>query len=204
MKTIVVAGTAMGVGKTEVAALLLKNLKNWAAIKITVCRDAPCPKELNCGICKNPPETFKIIDEQKPEILSQENKDTYYLNQAATGGVLWIQTRPRFLAEAFKAAIKQVKSTEGVVVESTSILKHIKADLAILVTSPRIKEFKPSAQAIVNKIDLIVVNAKNSLAPNLVQDQQLQQLDVPVLTLNFEADESVKTLIDWVKRRVLG
>ena len=72
---ITVSGAHSGVGKTKVAEILLRALKGWSALKVTVThREGKCPARKNCHTCDELKDDFSIIDNKR--IIETKGKDT--------------------------------------------------------------------------------------------------------------------------------
>lgn len=153
MKIITVSGAHSGVGKTTVIEGLLKMLKGWSALKITVAHNGLCPKGIPCGACDNLDSKFSLVSNR--DVIEEEGKDTQRFKAAGARRALWLKARPEGLKEGFKRAIAEFENAKGIVVESTSILRYIKPDLAILVKK-KDSILKPSAVRALKKIDLIL------------------------------------------------
>ena len=169
---ITVSGTHSGVGKTGVVEALLRVLKGWSALKVTVSHgEGKCPvrKENDCHTCDELKDDFSIISNKK--IIETKGKDTARFKEAGAKKVLWLKCRPQALGDGLKEVIPLFKKAKGLVIESNSALKHLKPDLAIFVRNKysvfpashlrkaagsRLWREKPSAREIINKIDLVV------------------------------------------------
>lgn len=131
VKIIAVSGSHSGVGKTALAEKILKQLKNWSALKVTVVKNGPCPRKIPCGVCEEQIAPFSIIS--KSSIINQKGKDTQRMRAAGAKKVLWLKARPSGLEKGLKKALGRFKNTEGVVIEGTSVLKYLKPDLRIFI-----------------------------------------------------------------------
>ena len=154
MKIITVSGAHSGVGKTKVAEMLLRKLKGWSALKVTVTHHGnSCPIQRDCGACDELHSDFAIVSDRK--IIEQKGKDTRRFKEAGAKKVLWLKVHPEGLKQGVKKAITKFRRAKGIIVEGNSILKYLKPDLAIFVKS-RNSVLKPSAKEIFNKIDLVI------------------------------------------------
>jgi molybdopterin-guanine dinucleotide biosynthesis protein len=161
MRIITVSGAHSGVGKTLIVTKLLKGLKNWSVLKVTVSRNGSCQKGRNCGVCDNLTESFSVITDDK--IISQKGKDTARFRGAGAKEVIWLQARPRGLKRGLERAISKFKKTEGLIIEGTSVLRHIRPSLAIFVAG-RDKRLRPVAALAYKKADVVLeINAGMSL-----------------------------------------
>lgn len=155
VKIITVSGSSSGVGKTTVAESLLKKLKGWSALKVTVRYNGLCPINRDCGACENLDSKFSIIADKK--IIEEEDKDTQRLKKAGAKQVLWLRAKPNGLRPGLKQAIKSMEGAKGIIIEGTSILKYLKPDLAIFVRK-KDSPFKSSAREVFKKVDLVITN----------------------------------------------
>ena len=153
MRIITISGAYSGVGKTRTAELLLKKLKGWSALKVTVAHKDTCPTHRDCGACDELNSEFSIISDKN--IIEQKGKDTQRLKRAGAKEVLWLKARPRALRKAIKKSISLFKKAKGLIIESNSALKYLKPDLAIFVRREN-STLKPSAKEIYNKVDLVI------------------------------------------------
>lgn len=131
MKIVAVSGSHSGVGKTTFAEYLLRRLKGWSALKVTVIKNGPCPREIPCGVCEEQDAPFSIVSDSK--IINQRGKDTQRMKQAGARKVLWLKATASGLKAGIKQALNKLKGSSGVVIEGTSILKYLKPDLAIFI-----------------------------------------------------------------------
>lgn len=153
MKIITISGSRSGVGKTKVAERLLKGLKGWSALKVTVLHQGLCPRGKNCGACNDLSSAFSIISNK--DVIEQKGKDTQRLKSAGAKKVLWLKAHPAGLKQGLKKALSKFKRSKGLIIEGTSILKYLKPDLAILVDDKTLP-WKNSAKEILNKVDLVL------------------------------------------------
>ncbi|MFZ5801364.1 MAG: hypothetical protein ACOY3D_08350 [Candidatus Omnitrophota bacterium] len=133
MKTIVVSGEKSGVGKTHLAQELLKNLKGWGALKITVSKDGACPNGRNCGICSAIKKPFYIVKDEG--VIKAPGKDTSRLKEAGAKEVIWLKAKPQGLRRGLKNALLEFSDCKGIIIEGSSVLKIFKPDLNIHVKS---------------------------------------------------------------------
>jgi molybdopterin-guanine dinucleotide biosynthesis protein len=154
MKIITVSGAQSGVGKTAVSEMLLRKLKNWSALKITLKhRDGVCPAHKDCKACDELHSDFSIIG--RKDIIEEKGKDTQRLKSAGAKKVLWLRAKPKALGSGIEKAISLFKRTNGLVIESNSALKYLKPDLALFVKR-KDSILKPSAKEILNKVDIVI------------------------------------------------
>lgn len=129
MKTIVVSGSGSRIGKTYLAEELLRGLRDWSALKVTVSKKDGCPHDRSCGICEKIKEPFYITKDN--DIINQAGKDTAKLKSAGAKEVIWLKARPEGLKKGLSKALSEFSNCHGVIIEGTSVLKFIKPDLNI-------------------------------------------------------------------------
>lgn len=155
MKIITVSGAHSGVGKTQVVEMLLKKLKRWSALKITVSHQGRCPIGRECGACGKMDSDFLVIG--RKDIIEEEGKDTQRFKKAGAERVLWLKAKPQGLKKGLKSAISRFKEEKGLIIEGNSALKYLKPDLAIFVRKKNNDgQEKTSASDIKKKVDLIL------------------------------------------------
>lgn len=135
MKIVTVSGAHSGIGKTTIVEQILRQLKGWSALKVTVVKKGHCPRTVTCGICEQQTVTFSIIADSR--IINQVGKDTQRMKQAGAKKVLWLRAKPEGLKAGLKQALKSFKDSSGVVIEGTSILKCLRPDLGIFIDSKK-------------------------------------------------------------------
>ena len=130
-KIIVVSGSGSRVGKTYIAEQLLRSLKNWSALKVTVSKEDGCPHKRSCGVCLGIQKPFYII--KGKDIINQLGKDTFRLKEAGAKEVIWLKAKPEGLREGLVNAFSEFLDCSWIVIEGTSVLKFIHPDLNIYV-----------------------------------------------------------------------
>jgi len=133
MRTIVISGEKSGIGKTYLAQRLLRCLRGWSALKVTVSKDGSCPNGKNCGICRGIKKPFYIVKDKN--IINQAGKDTARLKAAGAKEVIWLKAKPEGLRNGLKKVFSQFRDCRGIVIEGTSVLKFFKPDLNMHVKS---------------------------------------------------------------------
>jgi len=160
-KTLFVAGARRGVGKTLLSAFLLRSLPGTGAIKVTCCRvSGGCPRNRPCGVCRGLAAPYAVIRDH--DILAQPGKDTARLLAAASGGVVWLQSREEALAEGLAAALSVFAGAPAVVVEGNAAFQVRAPDLGVLVLGPGVP--KPSVNVALPRVDCVVLNAPPAAA----------------------------------------
>ncbi|MFC1623987.1 hypothetical protein ACFL28_01520 [Candidatus Omnitrophota bacterium] len=154
MKTIVISGSHSNIGKTSLAERFIRILPNWSALKITVVRKSSrCPRDVDCGVCSKLKGDFDIVSEAK--IINEKHTDTCRMKKAGAKKVIWLKASLKGLKEGLKKALYRLRDSEGVVIESTTVLKYIKPNLAIYLKG-NAKRPKPSSSIAQKKADIII------------------------------------------------
>lgn len=135
IKTIVVSGEGSGIGKTHFAEGLLRQFKDWSALKVTVAKEGACPHERGCGVCAKIQESFCIIKDE--QIINEAGKDTRRLKDAGAKQVIWLKAKPEGLRDGLTGALAEFSDCSGVIIEGTSVLKFIKPDMNIHIQANR-------------------------------------------------------------------
>ena len=139
-RIISVTGAHSGVGKTTLCSILLKHLGGFGAIKFTKS------------------SVYTSISDST-SVIRQEGKDTAIMSEAGAEKVVWIKSPGDDLEHALDIAIGKMTGCRGVIVEGNSPADYLNTDLAIFVISSD-GEIKPSAEKMLRKSDIVVVNCK--------------------------------------------
>ncbi len=154
MKIIVVAGAHSGIGKTLYAEKLLRALPDWAAIKVTTATKAGCPRqEPGCEVCAGLKSDFEIVKDRR--IIDQTGRDTARLKKAGAKKVIWLKATSKGLKPGLNKALACCKGLQGVVIEGTSVLKHVKPDLLVFLKGDH-KNMRLTAKRALKKADIII------------------------------------------------
>jgi len=197
-KTIFVAGARRGAGKTLVSAFLLRSLPGTGAVKVTCCRTAGgCPRDRPCGVCRALSGPFAVIQDR--QTLAQPGKDSARLLAAATGRVVWLQSRPEALAEGLAAALAVFQEERAVIVEGNAAFQASPPDLGLLVIGPGPEPQKPSVGVALPFVQGIVLNARPGFPPPVM----IEGLPQNVRTFSFDAARpesapQANAFVQWV------
>lgn len=147
MRIITVSGAYSGIGKTTFVEKLLKRLRGWSCLKVTLMhKGLNCPIHKNCGACDKLDSKFCIVTDKK--ILTQKDKDTYRFKKAGAKQVFWLKAQTQEgLKQGLKEAMGMFGKSKGLIVEGTSILKYLHPDLAVFITGKDLP-WKESAKEI--------------------------------------------------------
>jgi len=138
-----ICGAHSASGKTTYAALLLRNLRGWGAIKYT--RTALYSS---------------IVDDS--EILSEKGKDTRIFLDAGAERVLWVQSPPSELGEVLPLAVERLSDLKGIIVEGNSAVEFLRPDIIVFIFGSDPGEIKESARGLLEEADVIVTESEAS------------------------------------------
>jgi len=197
-KTIFIAGSRRNAGKTLISEFLLRSLPGAGAVKLTCCRpNQRCPRDRPCGVCGTLLGPFAVITDH--QVLLQSGKDTARLLAAATGKVIWLQSREEALAAALAAALSLFESEAAVIVEGNAAFQAAQPDLGVLVIGPGGEPPKPSVNVALPAIGVVVRNTRPGFAPPAAVEGLRE--NVPTFGFNVgspEADPGAEAFIAWV------
>ncbi len=151
MTTVVVGGHSRNVGKTAVAASLIKNLPeySWTAMKIST--------HWHAGALTPDQDRTEDICNIYEEVDAGDRSDTGRFLEAGASRALWIRVGRGHLEAAVPRLFSILNASPAVIIESNSILRFIQPDLYIIVLRYDIEDFKPSALESIEKAHAAVV-----------------------------------------------
>ena len=162
-RTIVVAGTSSGVGKTSVAEAVTEVLARrcpTSAAKITVTHgERGCPHGgKGCNVCGSLGGRFQIIT--RPAIITQQGTDTARFAVAGAEPVLWTIARAEFVSDAWSEMRELLKPTVCAVIESNTLALRIAPTVTLMVVDPSASRrlWKASAAELIATADFVVFN----------------------------------------------
>lgn len=154
MKVVVVGGHTRNIGKTSVAAGLIRDLRplNWTAVKIT---------QYGHGICSEDGEPCGCAPSEHACVLTEEDNpdgrgDTCRFLAAGAARALWLRVREGQLAEALSLLKDALVSDRFVLIESNSILGFLRPALYLFVLDSSYRDFKTSARQFLRRADALV------------------------------------------------
>jgi molybdopterin-guanine dinucleotide biosynthesis protein len=158
MKTICITAAYSKLGKTALAEHLIPHLRGWGVCKVTACirhEEENCPRgqEDTCGICNSLQEKYEI--ETADEVVRKKGTDTGRYADAGADRIVWVKSRPEYIDEALKKAMKELNGCQGIIFEGNHVLDHHTPDLAVMIVS-KTGKYKDSASAVKEKIDLFL------------------------------------------------
>ncbi len=164
-RIVVIAGTSSNSGKTTLVCDLLRQLsvsEPWEAIKLTRGHYRSCGKD---------PEACCVghLLGEKPTIRSGREatytvgKDTARYWDAGAANVHWVIATDAQVEVGISEALRQVAAS-NVLIEGTSLLQFVKADLAILSVGSDLSKPKASVRRalIEQKIHALYIPAENN------------------------------------------
>ena len=140
---------------------------------------------------------FAVIQDR--QTLAQPGKDSARLLAAATGRVVWLQSRPEALAEGLAAALAVFQEERAVIVEGNAAFQASRPDLGLLVIGPGPEPPKSSVSVALPFVQGIVLNARPGFPPPVM----MEGLPQNVRTFSFDAarpesDPQARAFAQWV------
>ncbi len=167
LRTIVVAGVTSNAGKTSLAEAVIRVLERHAptgAAKITVTHgERGCPHGgRGCNVCSSLGGEYQVIE--KPSIIAQEGTDTARLKAAGANPVLWTITRAEHILNAWVEMQAKFKQVSSVVVESNTLAMMTCPSLTLMIVDPSVSRrlWKPSAEVLIAKADIVIFNDRGT------------------------------------------
>ncbi len=155
MAVVVVGGHSRNIGKTSVVAGLIAALPEfaWTAVKITQYGHGICSANGEACDCATADHTIAVSEERSRDSGTDSSR---YL---AAGAVRswWVRTQQGELHEAMPRVRRILTEAGNVIVESNSVLRFLRPDLALSVLDPAVEDFKPSALRYLDRVDALVV-----------------------------------------------
>ena len=155
MAIVVVGGHSRNVGKTSVAAGVIRAFPEmrWTAFKITQFGHGMCSANGEPCDCETAEHTIAVSEERNPTTGTDSAR---YLAAGAVRS-FWVRTRIGQLAEAMPRIRKELAAAENAVIESNSILRFLRPDVYLSVLDPRTADFKESARLYLDRADAVLV-----------------------------------------------
>ena len=185
MAVVVIGGHTRNIGKTSVVAGLIAALPEfgWTAVKITQYGHGICSANGEACDCATADHTIAVSEERD---RSSGTDSSRYLAAGAAHS-FWVRTQQGELHEAMPRVRRLIASAENTIIESNSVLRFLKPDLALSVLDPSVPDFKPSAMRYLDRVDALVMPA--STAPVSVWEGVSGQLVQRKLRFPFAAPE---------------
>ena len=162
MAVVVVGGHTRNIGKTSVVAGLIAALPemHWTAIKITQYGHGICSANGEACDCATADHTIAVSEERQRDSGTDSSR---YLAAGAEHS-FWVRTQQGELHEAMPKVRRLIAAAENVVIESNSVLRFLRPDLALSVLDPTVEDFKPSALRFLDRVDALVMPGGSAAA----------------------------------------
>jgi hypothetical protein len=160
MKLLVIGGHSRNIGKTSLAAGLISALNefDWTAVKLTQFGHNVCSSDGHACDCapSDPDHPYAISREED----ARGDSDTSRLLRAGAREAYWVRTRVGELDEVIPALRKLLTGRSHVLMESNSILDHLRPDLYLPVLDVEVSDFKASSRSFFARADAFVVRSR--------------------------------------------
>ena len=160
---VVVGGHSRNIGKTSVAAGLIRKLRDrqWTAVKITQYGHGVCSnKGEACGCEAEPDHPFALSEEYEPN-----KADSGRFLAAGAERSFWLRVPAGELSRAAETVRKILDSAENVIIESNSVLELVQPDAFLMLLDFSCEDFKPSSLRFMDRADAFVVIDRGINAP---------------------------------------
>ncbi|HET9088134.1 MAG TPA: hypothetical protein VFN53_11475 [Acidobacteriaceae bacterium] len=154
MAIVVVGGHTRNIGKTSVVAALIASFPSlqWTAFKVTQFGHGVCSANGEPCDCETDAHTVAVTEERS----TTSGTDTARFLAAGAVRCFWVRTRQGQLAEAMPRVRKEISESVNVILESNSIMRFLKPDLYLTVLDPANRDFKASAQYVLDRADAVL------------------------------------------------
>lgn len=183
MKIISITGAHSGVGKTSLAALILREIKGFSAIKVT----------------KTELFTSLTMDE---EVISEKGKDSCILKESGADKVIWVRSTYEDIKECLTQAVSMIGNSRGVIIEGNSPLDFIEPDLVIFVMKDDLTEMKPSGRKALKRADLVVINTLLANLETLKKEVMDINPKAGIFSSNLANGKIENVFLETVKKRI--
>ena len=181
MAVVVVGGHTRNIGKTSVVAGLIAAMpeRRWTALKITQFGHGVCSANGEPCDCETADHTIAVSEERR----NDTGTDTARYLAAGAAHAFWVRTRQGQLHEAMPRVRQLLASSEHCIVESNSILRFVRPDLALFIADGRVADFKPSALRYLDRVDALVLTGESrfswtGVAPSLLRGKPQFRIDL--------------------------
>lgn len=157
---IMIGAAGQNSGKTTFAAEIIRRWhKEYPiiALKITSVNQqhAHCVRGgAGCGACSSLCGPFELSEETDPA----SGKDTSLLLAAGAHRVYWMKCMREHLTDGIRHFLLQIPKDTLILCESNSLRKIVLPGLFIMLKNTKNAAIKPSAEEVISKADLVVVN----------------------------------------------
>ncbi len=143
---ITISGANKDIGKSSLAAFIIRHCRSCAGVKVTV-------------HAERPPGEAVMVEEDPP---LAPGTDTARMVEAGASPVFWVRTTVDDMA-ADLAEVWTRLDAPIVVVEGNSVLDHVEPDYAVFIMGSTLDDFKPSAWSAIKKAHTVVVNGEQDI-----------------------------------------
>ena len=157
MAVVVVGGHTRNIGKTSVVAGLIAALPEmrWTAVKITQYGHGICSANGEPCDCATADHTIAVTEERHRDSGTDSSR---YLAAGAERS-FWVRTQQGELHEAMPKVRRLIEGAGNIIIESNSVLRFLRPDLAFSVLDPSVDDFKASAMRYLDRMDALVMPA---------------------------------------------
>lgn len=157
MKSVVIGGHSRNIGKTSLAAALIRATRelSWTALKITQFGHGVCSTSGKSCHCAVDDATHPFAIDQETD--AEGRSDTSRLLRAGAAEVYWVRTPAGRLGEAMPALRELLAGREFILFESNRILQFWKPDLYLPVLRFDTADFKSSSRLYLSRADAYVL-----------------------------------------------
>lgn len=155
MRLVVVGGQSRNVGKTAMVCALIEAFPHlpWTAVKITQFGHGICSHSGRPCDCACDGEDWKMSEEHQ----RGGRKDTRRFLASGARRVLWVRARAGQLSFAVPELWRQLGDDPYVICESNSLVAFRRPDVYLSLLDPGIQDFKPSARAMLERADAVLL-----------------------------------------------
>ena len=195
---VVVGGHSRNIGKTSVAAGLIRHLRDrrWTALKITQYGHGVCSHHGEaCGCETEPDHPFALSEEYEPS-----GTDSGRFLAAGAERSFWLRTPAGQLNGAADQVRKILRQHENVMVESNSLLELAEPDLFLMVVDFSQADFKESSARFLGRADAIVAVDRGLDTPvwqNVPRGLWTEKPRFPVKPPNYVT----RSMVEFVRSR---
>lgn len=162
MRLVAVGGHSRNIGKTSLLCSLVAvgPERNWTAVKIAQSGHGICSVDGQpCDCTVDDPVHPYSID---PETNREGPEDTSRMLRAGAARALWVRSPQGRLGEAIPSFLQAVRDDDHVIVESNSLLDHLKPDFYVVVLDFRVEDFKASCRRSLEQADAFAITAPDA------------------------------------------
>lgn len=165
-RVVTVSGSRKGAGKTALAEILLRHLRTFAAIKITVTDDE-----------------MLITDDDR--VISAPSTDTCRMKESGAVKVVWVRSPEDQLIDAVSVALSKMNHCSGILIEGNSILRHLTPTISFFVVKPPFAAMKPSRVHALQKADVCVMNRIRGVDGGAELMQRVREMNAGLIFLSL-------------------